>query len=329
MRYPLLISLLTVAMVASMTHASVPEVIHYQGRLMDAGMNPATDSVDVDVKVFTVASGGTAVWTQEVGNVSVTEGHYAFDMGNSNLTAALTSTNLWLEISLDDEVMSARQQLVAVPFALHAKYADRLQRVVSPVPVGMIMMWAGTDETIPDGWVLCDGANGTPDLRNRFVMGESDSNPIGTTGGANTFTMTEGQLPAHTHTATSGTAGSHSHSASTGSAGNHNHVVDIHHAGNHNHRIYGRAGASSRNDRVGGAYSWGRCNNNQDNYSTRHNPGNHRHSFNPYSGGSHTHTITINSGGAHTHAITVSDEGSSASIENRPESYTLAYIMKI
>jgi hypothetical protein len=33
------------------------------------------------------------------------------------------------------------------------------------------MMWSGTIATIPSGWLLCDGSNSTPDLRNRFVIG--------------------------------------------------------------------------------------------------------------------------------------------------------------
>ena len=36
---------------------------------------------------------------------------------------------------------------------------------------GMIMMWSGTIATIPTGWLLCNGSSGTPDLRNRFIVG--------------------------------------------------------------------------------------------------------------------------------------------------------------
>lgn len=36
---------------------------------------------------------------------------------------------------------------------------------------GMIVMWSGTIATIPSGWALCDGTNGTPDLRDRFIVG--------------------------------------------------------------------------------------------------------------------------------------------------------------
>lgn len=40
--------------------------------------------------------------------------------------------------------------------------------------VGMIIMWNGNENNIPQGWVLCDGNNGTPDLRKRFIMGAGD-----------------------------------------------------------------------------------------------------------------------------------------------------------
>lgn len=56
----------------------------------------------------------------------------------------------------------------------------------SAVPEGAIVMWAGTEAQIPTGWVICDGLNGTPDLRGRFVLGGADSDtvyPTGSSGG--------------------------------------------------------------------------------------------------------------------------------------------------
>jgi hypothetical protein len=41
----------------------------------------------------------------------------------------------------------------------------------SPLPTGTILMWSGAADAIPDGWALCNGRNGTPDLQSRFVMG--------------------------------------------------------------------------------------------------------------------------------------------------------------
>ena len=67
---------------------------------------------------------------------------------------------------------------------------------------GMIMMWYGSVASIPSGWVLCDGNNSTPDLRNRFVVGAGTGGNYspGDTGGANSVTLTVAQIPAHTHT---------------------------------------------------------------------------------------------------------------------------------
>jgi hypothetical protein len=72
---------------------------------------------------------------------------------------------------------------------------------------GMILMWSGTIATIPSGWYLCNGSNGTPDLRNKFIIGAfSDTSSVAysTITGANTQTGGSKDLvvPSHTHTAT-------------------------------------------------------------------------------------------------------------------------------
>ena len=83
------------------------------------------------------------------------------------------------------------------------------------IPVGGIIMWSGQIASIPDGWALCDGTQTTPDLRGRFVMGAGGSGyrGVGTTGGAETVTLTVGQLPAHNHVVSGSTSagGAHTH----------------------------------------------------------------------------------------------------------------------
>ena len=49
---------------------------------------------------------------------------------------------------------------------------------------GMIQLWSGSVASIPPGWVLCNGSNGTPDLRDRFLCGAGDTYTPGDTGGA-------------------------------------------------------------------------------------------------------------------------------------------------
>lgn len=68
---------------------------------------------------------------------------------------------------------------------------------------GMVMMWYGSLGALPTGWVLCDGSNGTPDMRGRFVIGAGGAYTLGATGGAET--KNTDAAPAHTH-AIQGTA---------------------------------------------------------------------------------------------------------------------------
>jgi len=65
------------------------------------------------------------------------------------------------------------------------------------VPVGGILAWTRGD--VPDGWAVCDGENGTPDLRGLFVRGASGTDDVGTTGGQALVTLTADQIPSHTH----------------------------------------------------------------------------------------------------------------------------------
>jgi hypothetical protein len=75
------------------------------------------------------------------------------------------------------------------------------------IPTGMISLWYGSIGSVPLGWYLCDGTNGTPDLRDRFVVGAGSTYSVAATGGsANAIVVS------HTHTATVTDPG-HSHQA--------------------------------------------------------------------------------------------------------------------
>lgn len=54
------------------------------------------------------------------------------------------------------------------------------------LPAGVIVMWSGPLDAIPAGWKLCDGSDGTPDLRNRFVLGAGTGEYQGSAGGSRT-----------------------------------------------------------------------------------------------------------------------------------------------
>lgn len=67
------------------------------------------------------------------------------------------------------------------------------------VPPGFIGMWSGAADAVPDGWHICDGTEGTPDLRGRFVLGVNESHELGETGGEEEVTLTVEQMPTHSH----------------------------------------------------------------------------------------------------------------------------------
>jgi hypothetical protein len=68
----------------------------------------------------------------------------------------------------------------------------------TPTPAGVIVLWSGSIGSIPAGWVLCNGSNGTPDLRNRFIVGAGSTYAVDATGGS-----ADAIVVSHTHTATS------------------------------------------------------------------------------------------------------------------------------
>lgn len=77
------------------------------------------------------------------------------------------------------------------------------------IPSGGIIMWSGSIASIPTGWYLCNGLNGTPDLRDRFVVGAGTTYAVADTGGSPNAIVV-----------------SHTHTASVTDPG-HNHTLDI------------------------------------------------------------------------------------------------------
>lgn len=203
-----------------------------------------------------------------------------------------TTTNTTLA-SLDARLDAVEPQLAAV-----AGFT---------VPQGGIIMWSGTVASIPVGWALCNGSSGTPDLRDRFIVGAGGTRAPGVAGGAASGTtssagahshsgatggtaLTTAQMPGHTHTGTTGTNGEHTHTFQTGTGG---------------------SGGSAGTVPTGfnGAFST----------VTVTSAGAHNHTFTTDStGGGQTHNHTIGSDGAHTHTV-----------DTLPPFYALAFIQKL
>lgn len=109
----------------------------------------------------------------------------------------------------------------------------------SNLPINSIILWYGTPATVPTGWAICDGTNGTPNLKGRTPVGvdaaQTEFDVLGETGGAKTVALSTAELAVHGHTQNSHnhtqdnhnhTAGSHSHTYGTDNQGYHDHAVD-------------------------------------------------------------------------------------------------------
>ena len=59
------------------------------------------------------------------------------------------------------------------------------------------MPYVGDLDRIPHGWFLCDGSNGTPDLRDRFITGAGLSYNLHDIGGENYHKLTKNELPSN------------------------------------------------------------------------------------------------------------------------------------
>jgi len=183
------------------------------------------------------------------------------------------------------------------------------------VPSGIIAVWSGAEGAIPSGWYLCNGSNGTPDLRNRFIVGagSGSSYSVGNTGGSNTVTLSTSQIPSHSHT-----TNNHSHNASVSDPG-HGHSVSVSDPGHsHNTSVTGAKlfpGYGGAHVPYGGAGGY---------------PGTHFNMSNANTGisanASNANTsISVSTGNANP---STNNTGGGGSHENRPPYYALCYIMK-
>lgn len=178
------------------------------------------------------------------------------------------------------------------------------------VPTGGIIMWSGSIASIPAGWFLCDGTNGTPNLTNRFVVMAGGTYAVGASGGS-----ADAIVVSHTHTATAGNQSvNHVHTmnfnTSTASV-NHNHGIQ-----NYNDLGFGITRDAAQINNV---------------FNTPGTASASNFAPTAAAGADHVHLVngtTASNSADHNHAITITTQGSSGTNANLPPYYALAYIMK-
>lgn len=172
------------------------------------------------------------------------------------------------------------------------------------VPTGSIIFWSGDVGTTPDNYRLCDGTNGTPDLRARFIIGQNGgAYPHLSTGG-----YADAALVSHTHTfsGTTEPSGAHSHTATTTGAGGHAHEV-----------------SATQGTFFGGVVM------------PQSGNGNTATDFGTETAGEHKHDVTIDPVVNHTHSFSGTSSGVSGGVSgvnpagrNLPPYYVLVLLMK-
>lgn len=210
MRRVLVISLsgLLWAAVPLVARADVPQLIRYQGTLVDAQQVALEGPYTLTFRLYDAAEGGTNVWEEIQANVPCTSGQFSVLLGQVRPLELAFDQDLWLSIAVNtDGEMSPRQRLSSVPYAQRAKVAESALNMKTSaieddennfVPIGGIILWTGA--SCPAGYVRFAGVDG------KFVVAGATFNAAA--GGANTHdhggttgshTLTVSEIPAHSH----------------------------------------------------------------------------------------------------------------------------------
>jgi hypothetical protein len=147
---------------------------------------------------------GGLIYTYQAGS-STPSTTYTTNLGsipNSNPiildAAGRTPQEIWLEVGYTYKFV------IQTSAGVTLQTLDNLYPILqtssataSPIPAGVITMWSGSIGSVPSGWALCNGSNGTPDLRDRFVVSAGSTYAVGSTGGS-----PDAIVVSHTHSLT-------------------------------------------------------------------------------------------------------------------------------
>lgn len=136
------------------------------------------------------------------------------DLKNQGKTSIANSDGFYDEVSVGVEsVYDAEKNIKQKECQIRVYHKDdalprstiklirySVESTSSSVPQGSIIPWYGSSENIPNGFALCDGKNGTPDLRNRFIVGAGDTYKLSDIGGENAVKLEPSQTSSHYHT---------------------------------------------------------------------------------------------------------------------------------
>lgn len=171
-------------------------------KMLQAAMN-ANGSSSIAMQAGAYASGKAEILKKE---------DYS-DLKNHGKTPIANSNGFYDEVSVGVEsVYDAEKNIKQKECQIRVYHKDdalprstiklirySVESTSSSVPQGSIIPWYGSSGNIPNGFALCDGKNGTPDLRDRFLVGAGNLYTLGNTGGENSHQLTVAEMPSHQH----------------------------------------------------------------------------------------------------------------------------------
>ena len=264
--------------------AAVPNTLTYQGTLTDGAGQPISGAKTITLSLYSVPTAGTAFWT-ETQTLTLVDGRLSVVLG-ANAAKPLDATKFtgetYIGIKVGTDTEMPRQKFSSVAYAFQAGDGG--------VPKGGIIMWSGAVNAVPAGWAFCNGQNGTPDLRDRFIVGAGSSYNPGNTGGTSSNDISHSHSIQAEGPQTTG-AGDHTHTfnGTTGYPNESDHTVDSD-GGEHVART---SHAHNYSGTTSGPSTW------------------------------HSHWVY-----SHAHGGATGTAGSTT-VDNRPLYYALAFIMKL
>ena len=122
--------------------AEVPGLISYQGRLLSDLGDPISGNVSFEIGLHTNLVGGAAVYAENLGSIPVQDGVYsvAFGQDKAALAAALSHAAVYLETTVNGEVMTPRERLVTVPYAMLAEEVQGRARLDHLAVTGALLL---------------------------------------------------------------------------------------------------------------------------------------------------------------------------------------------
>ncbi len=160
----------------------------FGGGCNDDGMPPTSDNLNRFARYVDARSSSALTLAQssnDVSNNAIALANNANGLAtsaNANASAALLAANAAGNSGLNLTLVGTQINLSDVTSILAT--IDISSLLTALLPPGSVIMWAGS--TVPIGWALCDGTSGRPDPRDKFVIGASATNTIGSTGGTST-----------------------------------------------------------------------------------------------------------------------------------------------